>query len=185
MLSATEQLTWTARLDRFKRGCDDSRASVGQPESGRRQTEQPTWQNFSGSHLTCKVIFTEPIEKPWPSHNSQSPTNCFALASELDTDRQLRIIVVCQEEQSFSSGAMPVKSQEGAKIASQPTASLVLVCRDEVMEGKIVQMLTLILFQWLFCRGSWTSTSSASTRHISTPNTDSRLSSFVVRIRAS
>lgn len=129
MLRATEQLTWTAKLDRFKRGCDDSRPAG----PSRDHTETGAWQNFSGSHLTCKVIFTKPIDKPWPSsHNTASQESTPGAKPEPSVDRQLRIMVECEEDLNFSSGNAALTDHGGAASsqlpsASQPTSRLTLV----------------------------------------------------------
>ncbi|CBQ71171.1 conserved hypothetical protein [Sporisorium reilianum SRZ2] len=133
MLRATEQLTWTAKLDRFKRGCDDTRARA----AGRDQDQGGAWQNFSGSHLTCKVIFSKPIDKAWPSNSQQSQVNIFSATQEASVDRQLRIMVECEEDLNFSSGSVGARATSSQLTSSsQPTSHLTLLDVDLVRINK-------------------------------------------------
>ncbi|TKY86001.1 hypothetical protein EX895_004826 [Sporisorium graminicola] len=136
MLRATEQLTWTAKLDRFKRGCDDTRAS----KRGCDQEQSP-WQNFSGSHLSSKVIFSKPIDRPWHSHNAQCQGSILSASQVPCVDRQLRIIVECEEDFNFSSGnALGGLGNRAASsqlaFSSQPTSHLILLDVDLVRINK-------------------------------------------------
>ncbi len=55
MLRATEQLTWSATLEKFARGCQQaSTIALGRSADGTGR-DNVNWQHFGGMNLRCKV----------------------------------------------------------------------------------------------------------------------------------
>lgn len=132
MLRATEQLTWQATLVKFGRGCENTKNIAGEP-----RRDDVSWQHFSGKHLKCKVLFTQPSEKTWASsHGGREENKSLALIRQPSDDRQLRIIVECgsaemneddnpnQNGQSSTANASTSRST-----SSQPQPPIILVGR--------------------------------------------------------
>ena len=132
MLRATEQLTWQATLVKFSRGCQDSKGIAG--ESSR---DDVPWQHFSGKHVRCKVLFTQPSEKIWPtSDGRREGCKSLALVRQPSNDRQLRIIVECgsadmnEDDGPKLSGNLSTKSATAPRSSSsQATPAITLVGR--------------------------------------------------------
>lgn len=133
MLRATEQLTWSAVLDRFKRGYEVTSSNAA---TGKNQNDVD-WQFFSGKHLRCKVTFTKPIDTAWPMQQLPSQKSRLLSNNEDSLDRQLRIIVECgpieaDDEQKRVDAATKLKGIVArSRSSSQTIAPLVLVRSDQ------------------------------------------------------
>ena len=120
MLRATEQLTWSAPLDKVRRGCE-----VLKPKKDTGTSSDIAWQLFSGQHVRCKVISTQPSENPW----TVQPSGSLLFASEPHSERQLRIVVECGpiELSDESKESQSVGGNTSGPSSSQPKAPLVPV----------------------------------------------------------
>ncbi|SNX82084.1 uncharacterized protein MEPE_00790 [Melanopsichium pennsylvanicum] len=133
MLRATEHLTWVATLDRLKRGYESLRSSAA------FKGDDIAWQTFSGKHLRCKVVFTQPSTMTWASRATQSQNGNLFLAKQPEIDGQLKITVECGPtvlndggDDDANEGQMRAGgSNNGTTIqlpsSSQPRAPLILV----------------------------------------------------------
>lgn len=128
MLRATEQLTWLAKLEKFDRG-QSKPTAVGRPGGG-SGVENFAWQHFSGDNLSCKVLFTQPSDKQWPSIGAKNESTEPVWTRPPTMDRQLRIIVECgsAEMNGDESGVGSQGSSTGPRLgSSQPKAPIILV----------------------------------------------------------
>uniref|UniRef100_V5EUU5 Uncharacterized protein n=1 Tax=Kalmanozyma brasiliensis (strain GHG001) TaxID=1365824 RepID=V5EUU5_KALBG len=130
MLRATEQLTWLAPLDKFKRGYETI-----DPSSGRKGSagDNVDWQYVSGKHLRCKVLSTQASDKGQSSLDASSQTDRLLLSQEATNDRQLRVIVECgpfeDKRLATSKSAIDLKLPSFSQTASPLVLSDVDVVR--------------------------------------------------------
>lgn len=127
MLRATEQLTWSATLDRFRRGYENVK-----PGAGGRSASNVSWELFSGDHLRCKVLAVQPRSRPFPppppgSLQDLNESTTFSVQSCVD--RQLRIIVECGPNETADSTIEGQMDSTGSMLpsSSQSIAPLVPV----------------------------------------------------------
>lgn len=142
MLRATEQLTWSATLEKFARGCQQAiDIALGRSADGTGR-DNVNWQHFGGMNLRCKVLFAQPSDKQWPSlGRREQSSSASALALSQGGDRQMRIVVECGStdpsgEVSGSNGHGPkthvspagtTNSEGRSSGSSQPLGPMTLV----------------------------------------------------------
>lgn len=119
MLRATEQLTWLANLEKFARGLptnpNEERFSEGikcDTSNAQRGRDEVAWQHFSGKHLRCRVVFTQPSEKSLSSQALSSGSEQPVSRTATSGKRQLRIIIECGSSQMEQDEVVEVQGAE-------------------------------------------------------------------------